>query len=307
MNATILGYIPVALAIVFAVCSSDEVFEIRDPNTAYNSSLIPENTTTLTYYNISIPNISLVLDFTHLAQLTNLTFQYTQTETIDPGAFENLPNLTILQLRYIGLHELQAGVFTGLDSITNIDLRGNALDENVLDSEIWKDVNETLTDLILDLNNISNLTRDIFINLRNLISLRLFKNRISDIASGTFNGLSSLQFLHLGQNQILSLYQDNFQGLSSLTELLIWGNDFTTLQNGTFRRLGSLEFLSAGPNVIQTIQPRAFQGLKSLRTLSLIGSVSLQTLEWNSFDPADFYPISKFIYFTCRNSTVKEI
>ena len=174
-----------------------------------------------------------------------MTFLETGTKTIEPGAFSNgLSNLTFLRLQENGMTELQPGVFRGLDSLQSIDLKGNEFNESVLDPEIWIDINDTLSDLILEENSFTHLSPNIFTTFKSIKVLDLFYNNISIVEPGTFNGLDSLESLDLGLNYITTLDPGAFEGLGSLTELQIGGNIITVLQTGVFIGLTSLEVLS---------------------------------------------------------------
>ena len=286
----------VIIAVIMAV--SGEFFEVREDLNMFNASNIPENTTTVLYYHVSIPVLTSDENFSHLKELTNLTFWGTNTTLVESGAFQDLQNLMILRLRRNGMMELLPGVFKGLDAIDFIDLQGNKLNESALDPDIWTTVNDTLSNLRLAQNSFTHLTPNMFINFGNLKVLNLYHNNISVMDPGAFNGLKSLDLLHLGFNAISSLDSGVFKGLSSLTRLQIWGNYFTVVQTRTFVDLASLELLSIGPSrYIEVFEPNSLQGLKSLKILSLQGSIYLETVEWSVFDPTDINVTGKCYFF----------
>ena len=279
--------------------------EVRDH---FDPSVIPENATTILFHIISIPIIAFGANFTHLTELTNLTFLETGTTTIEPGAFSNgLFNLTFLRLQENGMIGLQPGVFRGLDSLQLIDLKGNEFNESVLDPGIWIDINDSLSELVLEENSFTHLSPDMFTTFKNLKVLNLFYNNISIVEPGTFNGLDSLEILDLGLNYITTLDPGVFQGLGSLTELQIGGNIITVLQTGVFIGLTSLEVLSLDFNPVEMFQTKAFQGLQSLSILSLIDCGDLETLQWSAFDPLDVYTRGIFDMLTKIYNKIYEI
>ena len=241
-----------------------------------------------------------------MTELTNLTFLETETTRIEPGAFSSgLSNLTVLRLQGNGMTELQPEVFRGLDSLQFIDLTRNEFNESVLDPEIWIDINDTLSSLILEENRFTHLIQYMFSNFKGLRVLDLFYNNISIVEPGTFNGLDSLEILDLGLNYITTLDPGVFQGLSSLTELQIDGNIITVVQTGVFIGLTSLEVLSMDFNPIEMFQTKAFQGLESLSLLSLIACSDLETLQWSAFDPEDVYTRGIFNMLTEVTDTLR--
>ena len=278
--------------------------EVRDH---FDPAVISKNATAILFHIISIPIIPSDLNFTHLTELTNLTFLKTGTTSIEPGAFSNgLSNLTVLRLQENGMTKLQSEVFRGLDSLQLIDLTGNEFNESVLDPEIWIDINDTLSELVLEENSFTHLSPYMFTAFKSLKVLDLFYNNISIVEPGTFNGLDSLEILDLGLNYITTLDPGAFQGLGSLTELQIGGNIITVLHTGVFIGLTSLEVLSLDFNPVEMFLTKAFQGLQSLSLLSLIDCGDLETLQWSAFDPLDVYTRGIFDRLTKNSSKIYE-
>lgn len=78
-----------------------------------------------------------------------------------------------------------------------------------------------------------------------LISLSsvLYGNKIKDLPSGVFKGLSSLQLLLLNANEISCIRKDAFRDLHSLSLLSLYDNNIQTLANGTFDAMKSIQTL----------------------------------------------------------------
>ncbi|XP_038128500.1 adhesion G protein-coupled receptor A3 isoform X2 [Cyprinodon tularosa] len=102
--------------------------------------------------------------------------------------------------------------------------------------------NRTVT-LILNNNKIQELRSGAFFGLSNLEKLDLRSNMISRIEPGAFLGLRALKKLDLFNNSISCLNGDIFKGLDSLSRLNLSGNLFSSLAQGTFDRLVSLKAL----------------------------------------------------------------
>lgn len=71
----------------------------------------------------------------------------------------------------------------------------------------------------------------------------LYGNKIKDLPSGVFKGLSSLQLLLLNANEISCIRKDAFRDLHSLSLLSLYDNNIQTLANGTFDAMKSIQTL----------------------------------------------------------------
>ena len=125
----------------------------------------------------------------------------------------------------------------------------------------------------------------------NLTSLDLGRNSISELQSGDFAGLTSLQYLDLSGRVhgddvpgLTSLPENVFDGLTSLKTLRLGNTALTELPADIFAGLTSLEFLSLRENKDLTSLPEnVFDGLTSLKTLDL-NHIGLTSLPEDVFD-----------------------
>uniref|UniRef100_A0A1B0GPI8 Uncharacterized protein n=1 Tax=Phlebotomus papatasi TaxID=29031 RepID=A0A1B0GPI8_PHLPP len=107
-------------------------------------------------------------------------------------------------------------------------------------------------------NNISRVAHDAFSGLKALASLQffvafpllfsflgriLYGNKIKDLPSGVFKGLTSLQLLLLNANEINCIRKDTFRDLHSLSLLSLYDNNIQSLANGTFDSMKSIQTL----------------------------------------------------------------
>lgn len=71
----------------------------------------------------------------------------------------------------------------------------------------------------------------------------LYGNKIKDLPSGVFKGLTSLQLLLLNANEIECIRRDAFRDLHSLSLLSLYDNNLQSLANGTFEQMKSIQTL----------------------------------------------------------------
>ena len=137
-----------------------------------------------------------------------------------------------------------------------------------------------------------------------MTSLSLWRNPLTTIKAGAFNGLSSLTELDLsavrsssgrlvGGGQLTTIESGAFKGLSSLTKLNLYDNSIRTLATGVFAELSEVTTLYLRRNPLTTIKSGAFNGLSSLTELDLsavrfssgrlAGGGQLTTIEGEAF------------------------
>ena len=109
-------------------------------------------------------------------------------------------------------------------------------------------------------------------DLSHITDLNITGMGITELRSGDFNGLTSLQTLYLGNNSLSDLPQDLFDGLTSLWDLGLNGNSLTSLHEDLFDGLTSLQTLRLARNSLTSLHPDLFDGLTSLQTLWLVGN-----------------------------------
>lgn len=116
--------------------------------------------------------------------------------------------------------------------------------------------------------NLTSLSTDAFTNIgANMTELGLWKNRLSHLSLGAFNGLDHLQHLELDQNNLAELEMGIFRGLANLRRLYLFENQLVNLHPGIFEDLESLTNLSLGYNRLTVLEDGVFKGLGKLTTL----------------------------------------
>ena len=108
--------------------------------------------------------------------------------------------------------------------------------------------------------------------------------KITALAAGDFDGLTSLERLTLTANALTTLPAGVFDELTSLSELWLGHNDLTALPAGVFDELTSLERLNLESNKrLTTLPARVFDELTALRFL-LVRYTALGELPDGVFD-----------------------
>ena len=97
--------------------------------------------------------------------------------------------------------------------------------------------------------------------------------RVTALAAGDFDGLTSLDELSLGVNALTTLPDRVFDDLTALTDLSLEQNRLTGLPDGVFDNLTALTSLGLRDNRVLTELPDGvFDNLTALRTLLLRGN-----------------------------------
>ncbi|XP_071958651.1 uncharacterized protein [Antedon mediterranea] len=136
--------------------------------------------------------------------------------------------------------------------------------------------------MIISFNFIKTLSSDDFGCLKNVKSLDLSNNQITDMTSFRNEGLSNLQSLDLSNNKIHTIDNKSFKGLSNLLNLKLRSNSITSLNAGVFEELTSLQTLDLGNNSISILAKEMFEGVSNLQTLKLTRN-KVQALGINAF------------------------
>ncbi|KAK7090683.1 protein toll-like isoform X2 [Littorina saxatilis] len=121
--------------------------------------------------------------------------------------------------------------------------------------------------LILDGNNITNLTRFQFTSVFQFISLQ--RNGLREIAEDVFDLVPGVQFLSLAHNRLTSLPAKLFFKLTALRKLDLQGNLLKALPDNIFRNVRRLDKLNVDRNALEILQDGLFTSLEQLTELRL--------------------------------------
>ena len=187
--------------------------------------------------------------FIHMAgsNVTELALDHNNIENVPSNLLSSFLELRILSLKHNKIIVIDDNTFLPLKKLTTLDLSDNNLLQCV------NPVPSGLTSGLLKLDASGNMIRrldseciDGLVNLRVIImaknkleskallrnafagtditSIYLYKNRLTSLANGTFNNLSSIVDLWLNDNALDSVEIGCFDGLISLSELYLANN-----------------------------------------------------------------------------------
>ncbi|KAK2156840.1 hypothetical protein LSH36_204g09004 [Paralvinella palmiformis] len=223
------------------------------------------------------------------------TFTYTST------AFEEVT------LADNQISSLPASKFQQLHSLNQLDLTGNVISS--VDGSAFQGLEDTLEELLLEVNAITNfptnaltdlqmlknlsvmgfdlsgsgLPSDALANLKHLIRLVLSNNRLQLIADDALSGqVNSLQDLVLDSNSFASIPTSAISSLLALETLSMAGNTgLSSIRENVFQGT-HLKSLDLSQNGLSSVHPGAFSGLES--TLEVLDMRSCQ-LQDNMLSP----------------------
>uniref|UniRef100_A0A672FWY5 Slit homolog 1b (Drosophila) n=1 Tax=Salarias fasciatus TaxID=181472 RepID=A0A672FWY5_SALFA len=123
--------------------------------------------------------------------------------------------------------------------------------------------------LDLNGNNLTVITKLDFSGLKHLRVLHLMENQITNIERGAFDELKELERLDLSENGIQAVPRRAFRGATDLKNLQLDKNHISCIEEGAFRALRSLEVLTLNNNNISSIPVSSFNHMPKLRTFRL--------------------------------------
>lgn len=230
---------------------------------------------------------SLTLDDTEIkvlpgdvfATLTNLRFirlsANDELSTLHGDTFRRLTNMEYIQLFWNGITSLPEGAFSGLRRMRYLWLDGNGL--RFLPAQVFSDltsleqlaIGEDLTewppDALSDLSSLEffwlyngsvgfsdvELPAGMFTGNRRLRNIWV-QQRLRELPSGLFSGLSGLEGLRLDANRLSALPPGTFVGLTALTRLYLCNNPGTPFPLPlTLERTDADDPSAAGPATMQ--------------------------------------------------------
>ncbi|XP_064640586.1 leucine-rich repeat and immunoglobulin-like domain-containing nogo receptor-interacting protein 2 isoform X1 [Lineus longissimus] len=131
----------------------------------------------------------------------------------------------------------------------------------------------TMLGFYLENGNLTNMTTNIFIHMKDLDELSIKSSGIVNIDKSSFNGLKMLRTLNLIGNEIPLVPQDLNETLPMLRYLYLDNNEITRIYKTSFQGYpADLQIISIGYNKIKVIENGAFSSLRKLKEIQLRGN-----------------------------------
>jgi hypothetical protein len=167
--------------------------------------------------------------------LDRLWLHNNRIASIPPGTFEGTPALTQLRLDGNSIDTVEDGVFEGMEDLRMLNLCTNA---------------------------ISALSPGSF-DLSSLTVLDVSFNRLTTLATGSFDGVPSLDVLSLNGNRLTTLEPGGFQNLPNLTTLYLFENQLASIPEASLSGLESVHELRLDRNALLRLDAQSLEGLSS--------------------------------------------
>ncbi|CAF4787736.1 unnamed protein product [Pieris macdunnoughi] len=217
--------------------------------------------------------------FDNMPFLKNLNFKKNLVNSMDPRMFFNITALKSIDLSLNEIRKLPKCIFKG-KSISFFDIR-----QNLLEGELVKGTFEGLGFIVeLDISHqrLTSIEDFAFVGLDMLEVLMLNNNEIQNVSKSSFDSLRNLRRLDLSDNQIHDL---NFEviNLLKLQFLSLKGNLLRIIGKGHFDSLNLMEMLDVSNNNISEVESFSFKDLNELISFDISNNPLSQALENNTF------------------------
>jgi Leucine-rich repeat (LRR) protein len=123
--------------------------------------------------------------------------------------------------------------------------------------------------ILAEVQMISRIRRENFMNLSKLRALGLSKNEIAHIEQGSFDDLTELKELSLSNNKLGKLNESTFRNLKNLKSLRLRSNGFTTLSPKLFENLMELKDLDISANSLEPLDENLFKSLVKIEEIRI--------------------------------------
>lgn len=277
------------------------------------SKLIPRIPKDATIIRIEAPdnnpnNFSLTQDFVRFAKLRELHLVNCGLSSLGKRTFENIKTLKVLNLSKNKLEFMSPDTFASTDHLETLILSKNFFFRQKLPSGTFAHL-RNLVSLDLSTNFISDFSTNLFSGLTNLRNLNLDDNKISPTSFDLLYDLPNLESLSLSNCQLSALPENSFRKNSKLRILNLSGNQLKSLVMDALKSIPNLISLNISRNFIPFVPKFALGTTPKLRILDLssnfLGISSNHLTEANFLDvfhPNAFKNLSLEELFLSNNS-----
>lgn len=197
---------------------------------------------------------------------------------------------------------IPASRFQELHSLRQLDLNGNSISS--IDESAFQGIGDTLEELLLEVNAITNFPTGALSGLQMLENLSAtgFDLSTSGLPSGALANLNQLTQLNLRNNKLHLLAADVLSGqVNSLRELVLDSNSFSSIPTSALASLLALDtFSMVGNTALISITANAFYGLH-------LKSLDLSQNGLSSIDSEAFIGLESTLeYLSMRSSQLRD-
>jgi len=169
---------------------------------------------------------------------------------------------------------------------------------------IPNDIPQSVTQLYLSHNLLTEIGRGAFQNLANLTFLSLEDNYMDKIADGAFLGLTKLTNLFLKKNQLTKLSPEVFQDLCSLSYIYLSQNRLVNIPDLSYAQ--NLIYLTLDNNNLNSaLFPVGFRNLTRLSTVVLSNNPKLTQIKYTDFAALNHSTVRKIAVSRCNLSDIE--
>ncbi|XP_019767918.2 toll-like receptor 4 [Dendroctonus ponderosae] len=217
------------------------------------------------YLNFSYNNFTILNDYLFtLSNIELLDLSHNRIENI-VHVFHGAA-IRHLKLSYNKIMQLNDKSFESMRFVYELDLSFNNIS---LNKNSFANVGNSLSNLSLASNYLTQIDDEAFYNLSKLLILNLENNLLETIESVVFQPLKSVREINLANNKLTTITSQLFSNLP-LTKVTISRNCLETIQSKSFHRLNYIEEIHIDENHgMLTIERAAFSELSSSNPLNI--------------------------------------
>lgn len=247
---------------------SVSIYRLNESHVGSLPDLLFEPFSSITELHISSSNLSQIGNDLTFAGLEDCL----QTLSFVNSQISSIPKSTLSKLRQLQSLDIQANRIANLDSYAfyGLPLRTLNLQNNIIESLhefAFGGLENTLEELSLIGNRLTNFPLFALRRLRKLLTLKLQSNLISQIPDDGFTRFTLLETLDLQSNQVRHLNSRTFITMPKLRTLYCSSNLLTVVSDSSiFAPLHHLETLDLSLNRLRVVN---LDGLESIRTLDI--------------------------------------
>ncbi|KAL3847440.1 hypothetical protein ACJMK2_018347 [Sinanodonta woodiana] len=195
--------------------------------------------------------------------------------------FDNASEIRILEILASNITTIKKNDLSSLTRLSVLDINIGIL--TTLESGCFDSFRETLTEIRLVNNSLTEIPQYIFSSMPNLIKINLEFNKLQSLKEKTFVNLPKLTMIYIEHNNLLVFNSSAFANVSSGSlRIHASNNRIQSLDFPNPLDINNLQLLQLSNNNISIIRSFQFSGLPHLQELSLENNV-IETIQSEAF------------------------